>query len=332
MISINLSSVIRSYVNIVIDYTNNSKSEREKLSHNKYTGKLFTRKNILRLILNFFINLTVTSIFIYIDNGYNFLLFVFLIEALVRSIKPYIKEDFFSFFYNALTKYLHCFFTLNIPNISTCNFGVSKVIVPREADPQHSFQDNALIFLQQVAGGISVPNGAKHDIYLFNNMMDMHVPLWAPSYIRLSPEQRVYHMNMLLALDAREKAHGYIVESLSRIIGNLGRVINPDIKTFAHLPQNVRHNIFRTLELSYTFTPACRVPPISDNLTVTDLRHVLSTLKVDNDKPYRSMSNAIVTYQEGFCAGYRNNNNIAAQAIRAHKYNVVARAKFLKEG
>lgn len=184
--------------------------------------------------------------------------------------------------------------------------------------------------MKSVAGDISVPNGRKHDLLLFNNTMNMLLPVRAPSYLTLSPEQRLLQMNVILTMDARSKAHAYVLESISRITVSLRNTINQDVNTFAHLPRPVRENIFRTLQLSYSFTPACRAPAISDNLTVTELRGKLDIIKNNNTGAYRSISRTLDLYKRGFLEGDRF--SIAARAVRAHKYQAVIRAKYLIEG
>lgn len=136
IISVSLSSVMRSYVNIVIESTYNSKSEIEKIPDNKYISKFFTRKNIFKLIINFFINITVMSSFMYIDNGFNCVLvfFVFSIEMYVIFIKPYINEDFLHFFNITIPKYSHDLFILKT---SVYHYGTTIIRVPEQAHPLH---------------------------------------------------------------------------------------------------------------------------------------------------------------------------------------------------
>lgn len=126
MLFINSSSIVRCYANIVIDSIYIYKGSK-KIACNKYTGKIFTRYTISKLIINFFINLTLSHSFIYIENRYIYLSYLVFIEIIDGLVKPYINLDFSSVFNDYITKYLDNIFTIYIPNNSTCNLIFSEV-------------------------------------------------------------------------------------------------------------------------------------------------------------------------------------------------------------
>ena len=133
---------------------------------------------------------------------------------------------------------------------------------------------------------------------------------------------------MLLCLEARNNGHKHIHDSLTRQIGYLARFLDPNRRSFRDLPVNVRDNITRTLELSYSFTPGYnQAPAISDNLEIPCLKNKLETLKLEHANPYLALDKEIIRFKRNF---YENDSrSIAGRAIEAHRNNVIARSKSL---
>jgi hypothetical protein len=291
MLFINSSSIVRCYANIVIDSIYIYKGSK-KIVCNKYIGKIFTRYTFYKLIINFFINLTLSHSFIFIENRYNYLSYLVFIEIIYGLVKPYINLDSFSIFNDYITKYLDRKFSIYILNNSTCNLLFSDVPT---LPPQSVLNgtDNTIFFMQEIIGKISVANSVNNGIFSFNNM-NIYVPNFIPSYYLINTQDQAFFIDILFCLEARKAGHQYVVNSLRTQINYILNSFNPNTKTFKDLPLEVRRNMSRTLRLSFTFTPGHnQAPLISDSLTLTELRGKLETIKYEAQKPLTSLEHAI---------------------------------------
>lgn len=148
--------------------------------------------------------------------------------------------------------------------------------------------------MQQVLGKLFVANSGNNGIFSFNNMLDIYVPNFIPSYYLINTQDQAFYTNILFCLEARKAGHQYVVNSVRTQVNYILNTFNPDTRTFKDLPSEVRRNMFRTLHLSYSFTPGHnQAPPISDNITLTDLRGKLETIKYDAQKPLTSLEHVI---------------------------------------
>lgn len=323
MLFINSSSIVRCYANIVIDSIFIYKGSK-KIACNKYIGKIFTRYTFFKLIINFFINLTFSRSFIFIDNNYIYLSCLVFIEIIDGLLKYYINLESFFSFNICITKYLDPIFNLYILNNSTCNLIFQDV--PRL--PQNALNeiDNTVVFMQEKLGKISVATRGNNGIYSFNNKIITYN--FTPSYYTIDPQDRAFYTNILFCLEARKGSHQYVVNSLRTQIKYILNTFNPDTKTIKDFPADIRRNMNRTMKLSYSFTTGdTEVSLINDNKTLTQLRGDMETIRSDVQRPLTSLESAIWDYKDNFYGD--KNNSIAGRAIKAHRENVIKRAKDL---
>lgn len=147
--------------------------------------------------------------------------------------------------------------------------------------------------MQQILGNISVANSGYDIIYSFKNTK-LYVPNYIPSYNLISAQEQAFYTDILLCLEARKASHNYVVNSFRRQINYIVSNFNQDTRTFKDLPLEVRRNMSRTMQLSFSFTEGHnQAPPIFDNTSLTVLRGNLQSLKYDAKKPLTSLEHAI---------------------------------------
>ena len=288
LIILNLIFLIVTYINIVIDYNyKDSEIQIEKPWYNIFRG--ITRKKLLKLLVKIFITLAIKANFLHLDiDIINF-----------DSQFPIGCKDF-------------------------CPTGSHKITLPTYIDPNYYKQDYALVYMQENLGGISVRN---NDLHSFNGKLDITIPNNILPYYLLSQEEQTFHLNNLLCIESREKAHIYTIRAIVKTNGNLERITTarPDVRVFEDLPKGVKNNLSEVMNLSSSFT-GTQTTVIRNDLPISDIRRQLDNIKLDCDKPHKSLETTLRRYKKDLAGG----SSIADRAYKEYKASVVDRAKYLR--
>lgn len=321
MISMNLSCIIRCYVNIVID------SKYIYINSEKISWKTITVKTLFKLIVNCFIGLIITAFFIFIDNKYKYLSLVIFIELIINFIKHYINLEFPYVFNNCITRYWEYLVNIAKQNYTTFQFKTYEVRAPAQYDVQYQKQDQSISFMQQVFGAIHVsgdPRATK--IYSFNNRLSFPRNLdYIPSYNILNDQARDFFINNFLAIEVKYQTHQYLIPALDREIRGLN-TFNM-YRTIQDIPMLTRIKICRLEQLCNRLHSVDYLDTFVEKTDrkIYQLKNHLSFLKQGNIDSSTILSNHLEKFKNDF---YNNReNSIAAQVIELRRASLVARAK-----